>query len=126
MELVFESDDHGEAIINRLAQDPIAGNLLLLYSLHPDDLETRILKALDDAKARLRKHNGDVEVISIHDGTVQLRLLTSGSRLWLNHKEPAIHRRREHLRIGARSDVARNSAVRKTSLLPVSSLSKTC
>src|SRR5580698_2348426 len=60
MELVFESGDHGEAIINRLAQDPIARNLLLLYSLHPDDLETRILKALDDAKTRLRKHNGNV------------------------------------------------------------------
>ena len=78
MELVFESGDHGEAIINRLAQDPIARNLLLLYSLHPDDLETRILKALDDVKTRLRKHNGDVEVVSIHEGTVQLRLLISG------------------------------------------------
>ncbi len=77
MELVFESGEQGEAIIHRLGQDPIARNLLLLYSLHPDDMETRILKALDEAKARLRKHNTDVEVISIHDGAVQLRLLTS-------------------------------------------------
>jgi Fe-S cluster biogenesis protein NfuA len=78
MELVFESGEHGEAIINRLAQDPIVRSLLLLYSLHPDDLETRILKALDDARTRLRKHNTDVELVSIQDGAVHLRLLTSG------------------------------------------------
>ena len=78
MELVFESGDHGEAIINRIGQDPVARNLLLLYSLHPDDIETRILKALDEAKTRLRKHNADVEVVSIQDGAVQLRLVTSG------------------------------------------------
>jgi Fe-S cluster biogenesis protein NfuA len=78
MELVFELGEHGEAIINRIGQDPIARNLLLLYSLHPDDLETRILKALDEAKTRLRKYNTDVEVVSIQDGAVQLRLMTSG------------------------------------------------
>ncbi len=78
MELVFESCDHGEAIINRLGQDPIARNLLLLYSLHPDDLETRVLKALDEAKTRLRKHNTEVELVSIQDGAIHLRLVTSG------------------------------------------------
>ena len=78
MELVFQTGGtSGEAIIDRLGQDPIVRNLLLLYSLHPDDLETRILKALDEAKARLRKHNADVEVVSIQDGAVQLRLVTS-------------------------------------------------
>lgn len=78
MELVFESGGHGDVIIKRLGQDPIARNLLLLYSLHPDDFETRILKALDEAKTRLRKHNADVEMVSIQDGTVQLRLVTPG------------------------------------------------
>ncbi|MGC1299781.1 MAG: NifU family protein [Alloacidobacterium sp.] len=78
MELVFELGEHGEAVINRIGQDPIARNLLLLYSLHPDDLETRLLKALDEAKTRLRKYNTHVEVVSIQDGAVQLRLVTSG------------------------------------------------
>ena len=55
MELVFESGATGEAIIRKLGQDPIVRHLLLLYSLHPDDLETRVLKALDDAGTRLRK-----------------------------------------------------------------------
>jgi hypothetical protein len=82
MELVFqtgsESGASGGAIIDRLGQDPIVRNLLLLYSLHPDDLETRVLRALDVARARLRKFDSRVELVSLHEGSVQLRLQTSG------------------------------------------------
>jgi hypothetical protein len=80
MELVFQAGTgaSGGAIIDRLGQDPIVRNLLLLYSLHPDDLETRILQALDVARARLRKLDGRVDLVSFHEGAVQLRLHTSG------------------------------------------------
>jgi hypothetical protein len=80
MELVFQagSESGASAIIDRLGQDPIVRNLLLLYSLHPDDLETRVLRALDVARARLRKLDGRVDLVSFHEGAVQLRLHTSG------------------------------------------------
>jgi Fe-S cluster biogenesis protein NfuA len=78
MELVFESGAHGEALISRFGNDPIVRNLLLLYSLHPDDLTTRVLTALDTAGARLRKFDSQVELVGIRDGSVQLRLHTSG------------------------------------------------
>ena len=82
MELVFqagsESGTSGGAIIDRLGQDPIVRNLLLLYSLHPDDLETRVLRAIDVARTRLRKFDGRVELVSLHEGAVQLRLQISG------------------------------------------------
>ena len=78
MELVFESGPEGEAMIGRLGQDPIVRNLLLLYSLHPEDLETRVLKALETVGPRLRKFDTEVELVSIHDGAVQVRLRTSG------------------------------------------------
>jgi hypothetical protein len=80
MELVFQAGTgaSGGAIIDRLGQDPIVRNLLLLYSLHPDDLETRVLRALDVARARLRKLDGRVDLVSFHEGAVQLRLHTSG------------------------------------------------
>ena len=76
MELVFDAGK--EQAINRLGQDPIVRNLLLLYSLHPDDLETRVLRALDVARARLRKLDCRVDLVSFHEGAVQLRLHTSG------------------------------------------------
>ena len=81
MELVFqtgsESGTSGGAIIDRLGQDPIVRNLLLLYSLHPDDLETRVLRALDVARARLRKFDTRLELVSLHEGAVELRLHAS-------------------------------------------------
>jgi len=76
MELVFGSGADGEAMIGRLGQDPIVRNLLLLYSLHPEDLETRVLKALDTVATRLHKFDSKVELISLRDGHVQLQFRT--------------------------------------------------
>ena len=80
MEVIFQAGTGASsaAIIDRLGQDPIVRNLLLLYSLHPDDLEARVLRALDVARARLRKLDGRVDLVSFHEGAVQLRLHTSG------------------------------------------------
>jgi hypothetical protein len=78
MELIFESGAAGEAIIGRLGQDPIVRNLLLLYSLHPEDLENRLLRAIDTMGSRLRKFDCKVELISLREGAVQLQLHTSG------------------------------------------------
>jgi hypothetical protein len=81
MELVFQTENEsgmsGAAIIDRLGQDPIVRNLLLLYSLHPDDLETRVLRALDIARTRLRKFDSRLELVSLKEGAVQLRLQAS-------------------------------------------------
>jgi hypothetical protein len=78
MELVFESGVEGEAMIAKLGKDPIARSLLLLYSLHPEDLETRVLQALETMASRLRKFDSTVELISICEGAVQLQVRTSG------------------------------------------------
>lgn len=78
MELIFESGPEGEAMIERLGQDPIVRNLLLLYSLHPEDIETRVLKALGTVGPRLRKLDSKVEVTSLREGVVQLQVRTSG------------------------------------------------
>jgi Fe-S cluster biogenesis protein NfuA len=78
MEIVFDSGDSGPKIIDKLGQDSIVGNLLLLYSLHPDGLEARIQSALDRIRPRLRKLACTIELESVQEGTVQVRLATSG------------------------------------------------
>ena len=82
MELIFESGREagapGRIMIDKLGQDPIVRNLLLLYSLHPDNLETRVLQALDALRGRLRKLDSRVELVNLQDGDVQLRVHTSG------------------------------------------------
>ena len=78
LEIVFESGAPGEAIIQRAGEDAIVRHLLLLYSLHPQDLETRVLKALDGAASKLRKQNSEAELVSIREGAVQVRIRISG------------------------------------------------
>jgi Fe-S cluster biogenesis protein NfuA len=65
----------GQQLIDRLAEDPLISNLLVLHGLHPLDLETRVRHALESVKPRLGLHGGDVDLIGVTpDGVVKLRL----------------------------------------------------
>jgi Fe-S cluster biogenesis protein NfuA len=74
MEIVFESGTPGGEIIDRFAQDDLAASLLLLYGLHPMNVEERVLQALDKVRPYLRSHNGNVEMLGIDNGVVRLKL----------------------------------------------------
>lgn len=74
MEIVFESGETGVAVIDDFARDDLVANLLLLYGLHPLDLESRVMQALDKVRPLLHSHGGDVELIEIADGMVRLGL----------------------------------------------------
>jgi Fe-S cluster biogenesis protein NfuA len=78
MEIIFESSESGSALIDRLAKDDIAGGLLLLYSLHPDALETRVQTAVERMQARLRKLACTIDLLSMDEGSVRVRLNRSG------------------------------------------------
>lgn len=78
MEIVFESGAPSEAILSKAAQDPIVRHLLILHSLHPDPLETRVMQALDEAATRLRKLNSEVELVDLSGGAVEVRVRISG------------------------------------------------
>ena len=78
LEIVFDAGNIAPGIIDKLGQDPIVGNLLLLYSLHPDGLETRVNKAVERMRPRLRKLSCTVELEHVKESTVRVRLTTSG------------------------------------------------
>jgi Fe-S cluster biogenesis protein NfuA len=78
MEIVFESGSSGQAIIDTLATDSTVSSLLVLYSLHPDDLETRVRKAMEQMRPRLRKLACSAEVVGIDDGAVHVQVTTTG------------------------------------------------
>ena len=77
MEIVFDSGNSGPEIIDKLGHDSIAGSLLLLYSLHPDDLEARVQKAVERLRPRLRKLACAIELMAVREGAVELRLAVS-------------------------------------------------
>jgi hypothetical protein len=78
MEIVFEAHSTGPQTIDKLGNDPIVRSLLLLYSLHPEDLETRVQKSLEALRPRLRMLNYGVELLSLEEGTVRLGVESSG------------------------------------------------
>jgi Fe-S cluster biogenesis protein NfuA len=78
MEIIFDSDSAGPQTIDKLGNDPIVRSLLLLYSLHPEDLETRVQKSLDALRPKLRKLNYAVELIDVEEGAVRVRVESSG------------------------------------------------
>jgi Fe-S cluster biogenesis protein NfuA/nitrite reductase/ring-hydroxylating ferredoxin subunit len=55
-------------------QDELVGHLLLLHGLHPQPLEARVRGALDSVRPYLDSHGGGVELLSLDDGVVRLRL----------------------------------------------------
>src|SRR5580692_2146534 len=71
LELVRADATGGEGLIYKLGRDELVASLLVLYGLHPLDLEARVVEALDKARARLRSHQGEAELLSIQDGTVR-------------------------------------------------------
>ena len=64
----------GAAARDACAGDEVVGGLLLLHGLHPLDLEARVLQALDQVRPFLRSHGGNVELLSLTDGVIRLRL----------------------------------------------------
>jgi Fe-S cluster biogenesis protein NfuA len=78
MEIVFDSQGTGPQTIDKLGRDPIVRSLLLLYSLHPDDLQTRVQASLEAIRPRLRKLNYDIELLGTEGGAVRLRMGSTG------------------------------------------------
>jgi Fe-S cluster biogenesis protein NfuA len=75
MEITSQSGAAGLEIIDRFGQDELARSLLLLYGLHPIELETRVAEGLESIRPYLRSRNANVEIVSLTDGAVHVRLL---------------------------------------------------
>lgn len=64
----------GAGLTRPLADDDLVSHLLLLHDLHPDDLETRVRRALDGVRPHLQSNGGNVELLGVAEGVVRLRL----------------------------------------------------
>ncbi|MES1260522.1 MAG: hypothetical protein ABUS49_02210, partial [Acidobacteriota bacterium] len=72
MEMIAASEAE-PPVFDVFARDELVSSLLLLYGLHPMDLETRIAQALDKVRPILRAQAGSVYLLRISDGEVYLR-----------------------------------------------------
>jgi Fe-S cluster biogenesis protein NfuA len=74
--IVADAGDVGSNIIDRLGRDPLVSSVLILYGLHPDSIESRVVKAVDRMRAQLRKQGCEVELLNVNEGVIRLRVET--------------------------------------------------
>lgn len=78
LSIAEESGVLDDALLSRLADDPLVGSLLLVHGLHPDSVEQRVARALDELRPHLERHEVQVEADMSEDGTVRLRVIGAG------------------------------------------------
>jgi Fe-S cluster biogenesis protein NfuA len=108
----------GEQALDKAIEDDLVASVLLLHGLHPDPMETRVLRALDKVRPYLRSHGGDVEFVNANKGVVHIKLLGScgscpSSSITLKHAvEDAVYEAAPDIveLIAEKSEVELNSA----------------
>ena len=65
-------------LLRQWAADPLVAPLLVLYELHPDDLNTRVHNALERIRPGLRAQGGEAELIDIDGGEIHMRVRLHG------------------------------------------------
>jgi Fe-S cluster biogenesis protein NfuA/nitrite reductase/ring-hydroxylating ferredoxin subunit len=73
MDLVAEGEER-ERLFEALAADELVSHLLLLHGLHPLDVETRVVRALEGVRPYLQSHGGNVELLGVEGGVARVRL----------------------------------------------------
>jgi len=77
--LHLEEADPGGRIMESLVRDDLIASLLLLHNLHPDDLESRIRRALVAASPILSRHGAEAELAELADHTTPRIRLSFGA-----------------------------------------------
>jgi len=78
MEIVASGGDPGQRTIDDLGRDPLVSSLLVLYGLHPLDMESRVLQAVEKIQPRVRKGGGELELLGFEGNVVRLNLHVNG------------------------------------------------
>ena len=79
VELAVNGGEAGRALLAALCSDPLVSPMLVLYGVHPLDLETRVAGAIAKIAEDVQSRGGSVELLSISDTTVRVRLQLNGS-----------------------------------------------
>jgi len=75
LEFAHNAGEPGRQLIEQCSRDELVSSLLLLYGLHPDDLPTRVRRALEKTQSFLESRGAHAEIISIgQDGAIHVRL----------------------------------------------------
>ncbi len=80
LERIMELASASPTLAKRLVADYLISSLLLLHDLHPDDLETRIARAMDKLQTAFHPLGARLSLIGVEGGIVRLQF--ESSRTW--------------------------------------------
>lgn len=78
---VISEHDTKEEILKDFSNDDVIKAILIVQDLMPESLETRIEKALGEARKKLSEYDADVELIKIEENTAYLKLFGGGASM---------------------------------------------
>jgi Fe-S cluster biogenesis protein NfuA len=79
LELLHAEGRLDDTALDALTGDDLVSSLLLVHGLHPEDVPTRVGRAIDAVRPGLAGQGGNVELLDIGDGpTVRVRVTAGG------------------------------------------------
>ncbi|MFU8871616.1 hypothetical protein [Micromonospora sp. SL4-19] len=63
--------------LDRLADDELLRHLLLLHRIHPDPVERRVARAVDDLRPQLRARGAEIALVGVQDEVARISLSAS-------------------------------------------------
>ena len=72
---ITANQDNGEEVLKQLSDDELVRAVLMVHGLMPQDLEARVLTALEHAREQLKAYDAGVELVGIKEGVARLRLI---------------------------------------------------
>src|SRR3712207_5749974 len=73
MEVIAQGQE-SEKTFEAFAGDELLSHLLLLHGLHPLDIETRVVRALEEVRPYLQSHGGKAGVLGVEGGVARPRM----------------------------------------------------
>ncbi len=73
-------------------------SLMVLYGIHPEDLQTRVERKVTQIQSKLHKMGAEAELVSVQDGVVYLWVKVEGQWLRIDQAERAVDDRGSHVR----------------------------
>jgi Fe-S cluster biogenesis protein NfuA len=78
VDIVFRSGDLGARVIDEFGQDSLISSLLVLYGIHPEDLQTRVERKVEQICSKLAKMGAEAKLVSVNGGEVRLQVKVDG------------------------------------------------
>lgn len=66
------------ALVSAIVEDELCNHLLVLHGIHPDPVERRVVRALDEVRPFVRSKGGEVELVGVEQGVARVRLTAAG------------------------------------------------